>query len=63
VAAIFGSGHAGPQFVRRAVDAAQELLRATGHADPKGPWVPVGAGVHSGVAYVGTGGSVEGMRA
>lgn len=46
----------------RAVETAQELLRATGHADPAGPWVPIGAGVHTGRAWfgvVGEGGHVE----
>ena len=43
----------GERFVARAVAAAQDLLRATGHADPGGPWVPVGAGVHSGPAWFG----------
>jgi adenylate cyclase len=33
--------------------AARALLEATGHADPAGPWVPVGAGVHTGIAWVG----------
>lgn len=37
----------------RAIQAARELLRATGHTDPRGPWLPVGAGLHTGVAYVG----------
>ena len=32
----------GEQFVERAVDAAKEVLRATGHGDTGGPWVPVG---------------------
>ena len=27
---------------------------ATGHADAAGPWLPLGAGVHSGTAWVGT---------
>jgi class 3 adenylate cyclase len=31
----------------RAVKAAEDLLRATGHTDPAGPWVPVGAGVNT----------------
>jgi adenylate cyclase len=44
---------AGERYVARAVDAATDLLRATGHADPRGPWVPVGAGVHSGRAWIG----------
>jgi adenylate cyclase len=39
---------------RRAVAAARNLLRLTGHDQPGGPWVPVGAGVHSGRAWIGT---------
>jgi adenylate cyclase len=44
---------AGERYVARAIAAAQDLLRATGHADPTGPWVPVGAGVHAGRAWIG----------
>jgi len=44
----------GRQHARRAVQAARELLRACGHGDVGGPWIPVGIGVHTGVAYVGT---------
>ncbi len=44
---------------RVAVEAARELLRVTGHGDPQGPWLPVGAGVHTGIAYVGVVGSAE----
>lgn len=43
----------GERFVARAVNCAQDLLRATGHADPGGPWAPVGAGVHAGRAWFG----------
>ncbi len=43
----------GERYIARAVAAAQDLLRATGHADPEGPWVPVGAGVHAGRAWFG----------
>lgn len=43
----------GERHAARAVDAARALLEATGHADPGGPWVPIGAGVHTGVAWVG----------
>jgi adenylate cyclase len=43
----------GERFSARAVACAQDLLRATGHADPGGPWVPVGAGVHAGRAWFG----------
>lgn len=43
----------GERHARRAVEAALALLRATGHAEPSGPWVPIGAGVNTGVAWVG----------
>jgi adenylate cyclase len=43
----------GTRHAARGVDAAGELLRATGHADHGGPWVPLGAGVHTGMAWVG----------
>lgn len=33
----------------------------TGHSDPGGPWIPVGAGVHTGIAFVGTVGSEQGV--
>jgi adenylate cyclase len=59
VVALFAPGWAGPDHARRAIEAADALLRATGHVSPGGsgpadPWLPVGAGVHTGVAYVGT---------
>jgi adenylate cyclase len=44
---------AGERHVARAVEAARALLLATGHADRGGPWLPVGAGVHTGLAWVG----------
>jgi adenylate cyclase len=44
----FGADH-----VRRAVGTALELLRATGHDDPGGPWVPIGAGIHTGLVWFG----------
>jgi adenylate cyclase len=43
----------GERYVRRAVDAATDLLRSTGHDAADGPWVPVGAGVHAGSAWFG----------
>jgi adenylate cyclase len=48
---------AGPTHAARAVETAQELLRVTGHGSPEGPWVPLGAGVHTGTAFVGMVGS------
>jgi adenylate cyclase len=38
----------------RAIAASQALLRATGHAEPGGPWIPIGIGVHTGIAYIGS---------
>lgn len=43
----------GERHAARAVGAARVLLEATGHIDPDGPWVPLGAGVHTGMAWVG----------
>lgn len=54
VIGLFIPGYAGQEHARRGVEAAQELLRVTGHGSPEGPWLPVGVGVHTGVAYVGT---------
>src|SRR5512134_1305367 len=50
---LYVPGFAGPEHPRKAIEAAQELLRLTGHRDPKGPWLPIGIGVHTGIAYVG----------
>jgi adenylate cyclase len=47
----------GADHPRKAALAARDLLLATGHGDPDGPWVPVGVGVHTGTAYVGAVGS------
>ena len=42
------------EHAAQAVEAAKALLRATGHADPGGPWIPIGIGVHTGVAFIGS---------
>jgi adenylate cyclase len=57
VIGLYVPGFAGPAHARVALQAAQKLLRATGHADPDGPWLPIGIGVHTGMAYVGAVGS------
>jgi adenylate cyclase len=51
--AIFIPALSGERHASRAVAAAQALVRATGHDDPAGPWLPIGIGVHTGIAYVG----------
>jgi len=52
VVALFLPLMTGPGHARRAVESAEALLDATGHAEGE-PWVPLGAGVHTGVAFVG----------
>src|SRR5574339_1165851 len=50
---LYIPGFAGPEHPRKASEAAQELLILTGHNDSKGPWLPVGIGIHTGPAFVG----------
>ena len=62
VSALFVPRFAGREHAKAAVHAAQELLRVTGHGDTNGPWIPVGAGIHTGLAYVGAVGSGTGVN-
>ena len=61
VMASFAPLLAGERHAQRAVEAAQALMRATGHGDPRGPWVTLGAGVTTGIAWMGAVG--EGLHA
>jgi adenylate cyclase len=61
VIGLYVPGFAGPAHARVALQAAQELLQATGYADPDGPWLPIGIGVHTGTAFVGAIGSAGAM--
>ncbi len=61
IAAFWGAGYAGPGYVRRTIDAAYRLLDVTGHRDPGGPWIPLGVGVHAGMAFFGAVGSPDGL--
>jgi len=56
VAAFWGAGFAGPDYVRRTVDVARELSKAMAHEA-----IPVGIGVHQGVAFFGAVGTEEGL--
>jgi len=60
VAGMYVPGFAGPEHAKRAVEAAREILKVTGHYGQGEPWIPIGAGVHTGAAYVGAMGSEEG---
>jgi adenylate cyclase len=56
VAAFWGAGFAGPSYVRRTIDVAQRLAAAMVREK-----IPVGVGVHSGIAYFGAMGSADGL--
>jgi adenylate cyclase len=56
---LYLPGFAGVDHPRRAIEAAQELLRLTGNRGAKQPWIPIGIGIHTGSAYVGVVGSEE----
>ena len=60
VAGIYVPGFAGAQHARRAIEAGRKLLAATGHGTATSPWIPLGVGVHTGIAYVGSVGSKDG---
>ena len=60
IVAFFFPLFSGPRHAAAAVGAASALLRATGHADAGGPWVPVGAGIATGMAWVGAVGNEQG---
>ena len=51
---IFVPSMATSQHAARAVHAARTLLTRTGFGTEAGPWVPIGIGVSTGVAYVGS---------
>jgi len=56
VAAFWGAGFAGHAYVRRTIDVAKSLLRAMARQN-----IPVGIGVHAGVAYFGAMTTAEGL--
>jgi adenylate cyclase len=61
VVGYFVPGLAGREHARKAIESAKAILDVTGHGDSKGPWIPVGVGVHTGTAFLGTVGSEEGV--
>jgi adenylate cyclase len=59
VSGYYFPAFAGQDFVSKCVQAAQELLRVTGHKDPEGPWASVGVGINTGEAYFGAVSSLD----
>jgi len=56
VAAFWGAGFAGPDYIKRTINVAQKLLRVMVQQK-----IPVGIGVHAGTAYFGAMGTTEGL--
>jgi len=52
--AFFSPAFAGPNHSLTAIKAGKEILQATGHGPGKTPWIPVGVGINTGVAYIGS---------
>ena len=53
VMALFIPGICGPQYHRRAARAVLDLFTAVGYEPTGTAWMPIGAAVNSGIAYVG----------
>lgn len=49
----FVPGFAGSEHSAVAIRAAKSILKVTGHGKPSGPWISIGVGVHTGIAFVG----------
>lgn len=56
VAAFWGAGFAGPDYVRRTIEVARRLSGDMARRE-----IPVGIGVHAGVAYFGAVGTADGL--
>ena len=52
----------GPDHAAKGVEAARSLLDSTGHNDAGGPWLPIGAGVHTGTTWFGAVGEGGGAQ-
>jgi len=56
VAAFWGAGFAGPDYVKRTINVSQQLQKVMAREK-----IPVGIGVHAGIAYFGAIGTAEGL--
>ncbi len=61
VSGYYLPSNVGKDYVDISIQAARDILRVTGHDDPQGPWVPVGVGIHAGIAYLGAVSSSDGL--
>lgn len=60
VSGMFLPGFTGPHHARKALNAAKQLLQETGHGSSEKPWIPLGVGIHTGIAFVGSLGTEQG---
>lgn len=58
---FFVPGIAGASHAAKTIEAARALMRATGNDGSGKAWLPVGVGIHTGVAYVGAVGTEGGV--
>jgi adenylate cyclase len=56
VAAFWGAGFAGPNYVKRTIDVAENISKIMARQQ-----IPVGIGIHAGVAYFGSMGAADGL--
>jgi adenylate cyclase len=54
VVGFYVPGFAGPDHARVAFEAGKLMLKTMGYGRASEPWIPVGVGVHTGIAYVGS---------
>jgi adenylate cyclase len=54
VAGFFVPGFAGPEHAKVALNTGKQIMKAMGYGASSGPWIPVGVGINTGVAYVGS---------
>jgi adenylate cyclase len=54
VTALFIPGYAGREHAHKAVEAGEALLHAAGYGTKGGAWIPIGVGIHTGPAWVGS---------
>jgi adenylate cyclase len=61
IVGYFVPGYAGREHAKRALESGLDVLRLTGNAGTVVPWLPVGVGVHTGTAFMGTVGRAGGL--
>lgn len=54
VAGFFVPGFAGKNHAEVAVETGKRIMKAMGYGTSSGPWMPVGVGINTGLAYVGS---------